>query len=97
MGESGESNIRTIFIKNLIGPGIKTCNICQMVKINNNRKGYEVIPIVTKNKFEKVFIDICGLFLCSGGCRQCKYLIIILDHHSKFVKLYLVNRAMTTK
>lgn len=76
---------------------IRTCKICQMVKVNNTQKDYDSIPIITKNNFEKIFIYICRPFPCSRGHHQLKYIIIILDHNSKCIKLYPVNRATTMK
>ena len=56
-----------------------------------------MIPITSNAKLEKVFLDICGPFPRSGGRHRYKYLIIIMDHYTKYIKLYLVNRATTTK
>ena len=41
---------------------IKQCHICQLVKVNNERKEGTMIPITTSCKLEKVFVDICGPF-----------------------------------
>ena len=41
--------------------------------------------------------QICGPFTRSGGWHRHKYLIIIMDHFTKYVKLYPVNRATTMK
>ena len=56
-----------------------------------------MIPITSQSKFEKVFLDICGPFPRSGGRHRYKYLVIIMDHYTKFVKLYPANRATTNK
>lgn len=50
-----------------------------------------MIPIVSKYKLEKVFLDICGPFPISGGRHRYKFIIIIFDHYLKF------NRATTQK
>ena len=76
---------------------IKSCHICQLVKTNNEKKEGIMIPITSKEKLEKVFLDICRPFPRSGGRHRYKYLIIIMDHFTKFIKLYPVNRATTLK
>ena len=76
---------------------IRTCQICQMVKCTNERKEGQMIPITSSGKLEKVFVDICGPFPRSGGRHQYKYLLIILDHYTKYIKLYPMNRATTQK
>lgn len=74
---------------------IRTCAVCQMVKVNNSKKDWKLIPIITYNKLEKIFIDMYGPFLQSGGRHQYKYISIIFYHHSKFAKLYPINPATT--
>ena len=76
---------------------IRTCHICQLVKCNNDKKGGIMIPITSTQKLEKVFLDICGPFPRSGGRHKFKYIIIIMDHYTKFTKLYPINRATTKK
>ena len=56
-----------------------------------------MIPITSNTKLEKVFLDICGPFPRSGGRHRYKYLVIIMDHYTKYVKLHPVNRATTAK
>ena len=55
------------------------------------------MPITSSNRLEKVFVDICGPFLRSGGRHQYKYFIILFDHYTRFTKLYPINRATTKK
>ena len=76
---------------------IKPCHICQLVKTNNEKKEGTMIPITSKQKLEKIFLDICGPFPRSGGRYQYNYIIIIMDHFTKFIKLYPINRATTQK
>ena len=76
---------------------IKTCTLCQMVKTNNERKDGTMIPITSSAKLEKVFLDICGPFPRSGGRHGYKFIVIILDHYTKYTKLYAINRATTKK
>ena len=56
-----------------------------------------MIPITSQKKLEKIFLDICGPFPRSGGRHRYKYIIIMMDHFTKFIKLYPVNRATTLK
>ena len=73
---------------------LKTCLICQLVKTNNERKEGMMIPITSQAKLEKVFLDICGPFPRSGRRHQYKYIIIMMDHFTKFTKLYPVNLSL---
>ena len=84
-------------IRDRVRKYIKHCHICQLVKINNDRKEGMMIPITSSKKLEKVFVDICGPFPHSGGRHQYKYLIIIFDHYTRYTKLYSINRATTQK
>lgn len=68
-----------------------------MVKVSNSKRDQELIPTITCNKLENVLSDVCGLLPRSGGQHQYKLFIIIFNHHSKFVKLYLINRATTKR
>lgn len=74
---------------------VRTCKICQMVKVNNERKEGTIITVTTVRKFEKVFLDICGPFPRSGGRRHYRYIVIIWDHFTKYTKLYPISRAST--
>ena len=76
---------------------IRGCHICQLVKSNNEKKEGQMIPITSQAKLEKVFLDICGPFPRSGGRHRYKYLIIVMDHFTKFIKLHPANRATTNK
>lgn len=76
---------------------IQTCQLCQLVKVNNERKEGVMIPITSQQKLEKLFLDICGPFPRSGGRKQYKFIIIIFDHFSKYTKLYPINRATSRK
>lgn len=74
---------------------IRTCKICQMVKVNNEKKEGAFITINSQKKLEKVFLDICGPFPRSGGRSGYRYIIIIFDHFTKYTKLYPINKATT--
>ena len=56
-----------------------------------------MIPITSNRKLEKVFLDICGPFPCSGGRHRYKFIVIMFDHFSKYTKLYPINKATTKK
>lgn len=74
---------------------IKCCELCQKTKVANVRREGEMIAIMSEKKLEKLFIDICGPFPKSGGVRQWKYVLIIIDSFTKYIKLYPLNRANT--
>ena len=86
------------FIKNLpkkVTKEIRTCHLCQLAKTSSEIHEGKLIPITSKYKLEKTFLDICGPFPRSGGRHRYKFIIIILDHFSRFIKLYPVTRATT--
>ena len=56
-----------------------------------------MIPIMSTCKLEKIFLDICRSFPRSAGRRKFKFIIIMLDHFTKYTKLYAINRATTKK
>ena len=76
---------------------IQKCHICQMVKCNNSKKEGMMIPIISSQKLEKVFLDICGPFPRSGGRHRFRFIVIMFDHFTKYTKLYSINRATTNK
>ena len=72
-----------VFIKNIVrkvNQNIKTCVICQMVKTNNEKKEGTMIPITSTTKLEKIFLDICGPFPCSGGRHKYKLWLLFIRH-----------------
>ena len=89
-----------VYIKNIyrkVSKIIQKCNICQMVKCNNAKKEGIMIPIISNQKLEKVFLDICAPFPRSGGRHRFRFIVIIFDHFTKYTKLYSINRATTKK
>ena len=41
---------------------VKNCNICQLVKVNNEKRTGAMITIKSNSKPEKTFLDLCGPF-----------------------------------
>ena len=83
-----------VYIKNIyrkVNKTIQKCNICQMVKCNNSKKEGMMIPIISSQKLERVFLDICGLFPRSGGRHRVRFIVIMFDHFTKYTKLYSIN------
>lgn len=74
---------------------INKCHICQLVKCNNKKKEGVMIPITSKIKLEKVFLDVCGPFTRSGGRHKYQFIIIMVDHFTRYVNLYPITRATT--
>ena len=66
-----------------------------MVKVNNERKEGAMIPIASNRKLANIFLDICGPFPRSGGRCRYKYIVIIFNEFSKFMKLYPISKAIT--
>ena len=80
-----------VYIKNIykkVSKTIQKCNICQMVNCNNEKKEGMMIPIISNQKLEKVFLDICGPFPHSGGRHRFRFIVIMFDHFTKYTKIY---------
>lgn len=86
------------YMKNIqkkVQRNINRCHICQLVKYNNDRKEGVMIPITSTHKLEKIFLDICGPFPRSGGRHRYRFIVIMLDHFTRYVKLYPITKATT--
>ena len=73
---------------------IKTCQTCQKSKDYYQRMLGETQPVIPKSKGELVSIDYYGPLPTSTG--GVKYILIMVDNFTKFVKLYQLKRATTT-
>lgn len=72
---------------------IKGCEMCQKYK-DNGRKGVgETRPVIPTKKGELVSLDYYGPLPTSTG--GVKYLLVMVDNFSKYVKLYTLKRATT--
>ena len=78
-----------------VRPMLRKCELCQKVKVNNEKKEGALITITSERKLEKVFLGICGPFPRSGGRQRHKYIVIIWDHFTKYTKLYQISSAST--
>ena len=89
-----------VYIKNIyrkVSKTIQKCHICQMVKCNNSKKEGMMIPIISSQKLERVFLDIYGPFPRSGGRHRFRFIIIIFDHFTKYTKLYSICLLYTSR
>ena len=73
---------------------VRNCKICQLVKINNEKRTGAMIAITSNRKLEKTFLDICCPFPRSGGRHRFKYIIIIFDHYTKYTKLKPISSCL---
>lgn len=70
---------------------VKTCDVCQTAKINNITARGPTLSIIPEKSREIVSADLMGpLPMGQGGCR---YILVILDIFSKYIKLYPLKRA----
>lgn len=73
---------------------IKGCDTCQKCKDGANRRIMgETKPIIPKGKGELLSIDYYGPLPTSTS--GVKYLLVMVDNFTKYVKLYAVRRATT--
>lgn len=73
---------------------ISSCDVCQKVKVANVRREGELHAVLASKKLERIFLDICGAFPPSVRTGK-RFIIVILDCYSKYVKLYAIKRATT--
>jgi hypothetical protein len=72
---------------------IKTCDLCQRCKDHFGEHHGITKPILPKEKGDIISADYFGpLVTASGGVR---YILVIVDNFTKFVKLYALRRATT--
>lgn len=74
---------------------IKRCDLCQRTKVSTKKNEGALEPILASGPLEKVFIDISGPFPPSYGRYPKRYIIILLDCFSKYVRLFAVCKATT--
>lgn len=73
---------------------IKECDVCQRCKDNGKKNVGETKPVVPTGKGSIVSLDYYGpLPMSTGGVR---YILIIVDNFTKYVRLYPIKRATTT-
>jgi hypothetical protein len=70
------------------------CDICQRVKVENVRREGELHAVLANERLDKIFLDICGPFPPSVRLGK-KFIVVMLDCYTKYVKLYAVKRATT--
>lgn len=74
---------------------IRSCDICQKAKFPNCNYNSETFSIISKHKLEQVFIDISGPFPPSRERYPKKFILIMVDNFTKYVKLYPMHKANT--
>jgi hypothetical protein len=72
---------------------IRSCDICQRCKDHHRENYGETKPMIPKQKGEMVSIDFYGPLVTSSG--GVKYILVMVDNFTKFVKLYTLKRATT--
>lgn len=74
---------------------IRNCDICQRTKVSRKLDGTPYINIECYGKLDKVFIDLYGPLIDSKRRHPRKYVVIIADSFSKYIKLYSICKANT--
>ena len=54
-----------------------------------------MIPIKSSRKLETIFLDIYGPLPKSEGRHPYKFILMVLDHYTKYTKLYPIIKATT--
>lgn len=72
---------------------ISRCDLCQRCKDHHKGNVGETHAIITKQKGELVSIDYYGPLITSKG--GVKYILVIVDNFTKYVKLYSLRCATT--
>ena len=73
---------------------VKQCDICQVTKSTKNAPApTQSLPIVCR-PFERIALDYCGPFRLSN--RNNKYILVAVDHFSRFIRIFPVPEATTT-
>jgi len=70
---------------------LKKCDLCQKAKHDTKKAVGELHPIIPKAPKEIVAVDLIGEL--PTGKRGMKYLFVVVDTFTKYVKLYPVKRA----
>jgi hypothetical protein len=68
---------------------VKTCNVCQQIKPPNLYNKPELQPIESSQPLELVTTDIMGP--CQETKDKNKYILIIVDHFTKWMELYAMK------
>ena len=72
---------------------IKTCEICQSIKPPNQYNNPELQPILTSHPLELITTDLMGP--CQETENKNKYILIIIDHFTKWMDLAKNSRNTT--
>lgn len=73
---------------------IKPCDTCQRCKDSSRHLTGETRPVLPTRKGELISLDYYGPLPASRG--GVKFILVIIDTFTKYVKLYAVRRATTT-
>lgn len=72
---------------------IRTCDVCQRCKDYFKELKGETLPVIPTKKGELVSADYYGPLVTSAA--GVRYILVIIDNFTKFVRLYGVKRATT--
>uniref|UniRef100_A0A1B6IQT6 RNA-directed DNA polymerase n=1 Tax=Homalodisca liturata TaxID=320908 RepID=A0A1B6IQT6_9HEMI len=72
---------------------LSSCDKCQRCKINNHPLNSQAKGVKCREKNDQLAVDIIGPLPTSVG--NTKYMLIVIDIFTKFVKLYPLQRATT--
>lgn len=86
IGEVYDMEDKNQMIKNTI----QACDQCQRVKTYTGKTKEICRETITTERFEKIFMDICGPLKETRNKKQ--YILAIIDHHSRYLSLTALAR-----
>lgn len=72
---------------------ISKCDLCQRCKDYHKYNIGETKPIIPKKKGDLISMDYYGPLVTSTG--GVKYILVVIDNFTKYVKLYAMKNATT--
>jgi len=70
---------------------IQQCDLCQRTKVSTTRTEGELKPVLANVPLERLLVEVYGPLPL--GWNQVKYIFVVLDNFSRFVRLYPIKKA----
>lgn len=70
---------------------VRTCDLCQRTKISNTRIAGEMGCIMADEPLSRILVDLYGPL--PSGWNNVRYIFVVLDNFTRFVRLYPIKRA----
>lgn len=70
---------------------VRQCDVCQRAKVSTTRTEGELKPVLANVPLGRLLVDIYGPLPL--GWNQVRYIFVVLDNFSRFVRLYPIKKA----